>query len=134
MIKYTWPDDDVAQLKTRWEAGESAVAIARAMPGYSEKAISHKAQRLGLVRPVRTNTHKAFLSVPPDYRALQMQRHGNEPEPALINGQPITLLEAERQHCRWIVADNSQVCGRQTRQGSSWCPVHFARCYVAVRP
>jgi GcrA cell cycle regulator len=54
----SWTDDRIEQLKTMWEAGQTASQIAEALGGVSRNAVIGKAHRLGLQArpsPVRPN-------------------------------------------------------------------------------
>lgn len=44
----------------------------------------------------------------------------------------ITLLNAERYHCRWIDGApkaDAALCGEQTADGSYYCATHLKRCW-----
>ena len=54
----SWTDDRIEQLRTMWEAGQTASQIAEALGGVSRNAVIGKAHRLGLQArpsPVRPN-------------------------------------------------------------------------------
>ena len=63
----SWTDDRIDQLKTMWEAGQTASQIAEALGGVSRNAVIGKAHRLGLQArpsPVRPNEPEV-KAVPP---------------------------------------------------------------------
>jgi GcrA cell cycle regulator len=58
----SWTEDRIDQLKTMWEAGQTASQIAEALGGVSRNAVIGKAHRLGLQArpsPVRPNEPEA---------------------------------------------------------------------------
>jgi GcrA cell cycle regulator len=58
----SWTDDRIEQLKTMWEAGQTASQIADALGGVSRNAVIGKAHRLGLQArpsPVKPNEPEA---------------------------------------------------------------------------
>ena len=63
----SWTDDRIEQLKTMWEAGQTASQIADALGGVSRNAVIGKAHRLGLQArpsPVRPNEPEAKAPEP----------------------------------------------------------------------
>ena len=64
----SWTDERIEQLKTMWEAGQTASQIAEALTGVSRNAVIGKAHRLGLQSrpsPVKPNEVEAKPSASP---------------------------------------------------------------------
>ena len=47
---------------------------------------------------------------------------------------PVTLMELEPRHCRYIVCETpSLYCGERRQAGSSYCPDHHAVCWIKTK-
>ena len=88
----SWTDDRIEQLKSMWEAGQTASQIAEALGGVSRNAVIGKAHRLGLQArpsPVKPNEApvdpvvKAAPSAPPPPEPVR------EPEPEPVRAAPV---------------------------------------------
>jgi GcrA cell cycle regulator len=72
----SWTDERIEQLKTMWEAGQTASQIAEALGGVSRNAVIGKAHRLGL-------------------QARPSPVRPNEPEPKVVEPVAIAVPEPE---------------------------------------
>lgn len=137
-----WPARD-AELRARWDAGESTGAIAAAM-GLTKNAVVGRAHRLGLAargNPVRRAGDGAPRAIRLASRAAResvaagvRRSPAREPRPTPA---PPPLARAAR--CCWPLwpngagrehPDYGRCCGASARLGSSYCPAHHARAHV----
>ena len=92
----SWTDERIEQLKTMWQAGQTASQIAEALTGVSRNAVIGKAHRLGLQSrpsPVKPNEPEAkpvvaeepVAAPPPPPPALEPEP---EPEPVIEAAAP----------------------------------------------
>ncbi len=102
----TWTAEQITTLTAEWAAGKSARAIGLLI-GMPKNAVIGKAHRLNLpsrpspIRPTRP------LSGQTGKRGCQY-----------IAGEP-----------RWTLHGDAIYCGDTLQHGSSFCPVHHARCW-----
>ncbi|WP_425228167.1 GcrA family cell cycle regulator [Sphingomonas sp.] len=95
----SWTEDRIDQLKTMWEAGQTASQIAEALGGVSRNAVIGKAHRLGLQArpsPVRPNEPevKAPEPAPPPPAAAPPAPVRHEPAAPAPAPRPAVALPA----------------------------------------
>lgn len=119
-----WTQEREAKLREEWKNGHPLQYIANLL-GTTQAAVAGKARQLGL--PARQRAQY----VPPRRPIERL------PEPAkdeILAAGSRTIITAERHHCKWIndtpATAESKVCGRRTKPGSSYCPVHHARAWT----
>lgn len=152
MGSVSWPDDQVQTLKRMWDEGASAAEIAHAI-GRTRNAVLGMKMRLGLgsraVPPPLNKQAKlakrranyqarwARLAEEKAARRLVRLREAEAAEMAKAKAaeerasrlvcEPVSLLEAKRHHCRWIVGSAAEsvalFCGGLAVRGS-WCAQH----------
>ena len=86
----SWTDDRIDQLKTMWEAGQTASQIAEALGGVSRNAVIGKAHRLGLQArpsPVRPNEPTVVAAPEPVVMTPEPEPEP-EPEPVVEAAPP----------------------------------------------
>jgi GcrA cell cycle regulator len=145
-----WSDADIKTVKSMWQRGATATAIAAALgPGITRGAVLGKIHRLGLKRaedaepkarlragaaPARPA--QAKNGVKPALKALAGARAAEpvrrEPEPS--GPRPIWALG--QCQCRWPIGNlldpPGLFCGAATADGSSWCSVHERLVYTGT--
>lgn len=77
----SWTDERIEQLKTMWEAGQTASQIAEALTGVSRNAVIGKAHRLGLQS--RPSPVKPNEPTPPPPAPMPV-----DPEPVAVVAEP----------------------------------------------
>lgn len=138
-----WPARD-AELRARWEAGETAGQIAAAL-GLTKNSVVGRAHRLGLAArasPIRPRPDGAPRACPAPRAAraavaAAVLRPGSAPRPAPAPSAPPPLSRTAR--CCWPLwpngagrahPDYGRSCDAPARLGSSYCPAHHARGHV----
>lgn len=128
---FQWTAAKVEDLKRLIDAKYSSGKAAQEMR-ISRGAIMGKAYRLGLHFKSETPTNSS------EARLVQRRRAARKtykvvpmaPEP---NARNLTLLELERNDCRYVVtADHPMLfCGHEKADGSSYCAHHAHVCWQA---
>ena len=98
----SWTEDRIDQLKTMWEAGQTASQIAEALGGVSRNAVIGKAHRLGLqarpspVRPNEPDAAKVAVAEPaapppsaPPVASAPPEPEEEDDEPAPTSREPV---------------------------------------------
>jgi len=143
-----WTDGEVAILEKLWVEGFSASHIAAELGhGLTRSAVIGKANRLGLRRLVNGNTLRAARDGARRARAEKKVQANpvkqgrsrttkTDPFSEVPSGNDVTriigIMEIERHDCHWIEGDpkgSYTFCSRPVKQGTSWCPEHYARVF-----
>lgn len=141
-----WTEERIALLKSHFEAGLTCSQIARAI-GVSRNAVIGKLSRLGLSRPrnasggalVRKEAKLRGPRAVTQRRILDGLRAMAVPvaEPEVASAFRCSLLELDRDTCRWPVSDPDRAdisfCGRRRVDGLPYCPGHARLAYQAGR-
>ena len=89
----SWTEDRIDQLKTMWEAGQTASQIAEALGGVSRNAVIGKAHRLGLqARPSPVRPNEPVQAAPPPPPPVPEP----EPEPEPVRPEELRAAPAPR--------------------------------------
>lgn len=150
---FNWTDLAVAELKTRWAAGETCTEIALNMGGcLTRNAVIGKVTRLGLKKrrdshlytpkPKRKRAERTIrrngggyvpvvvaplLDEEPDTSSLEEIEAS--PPPATFLG--IALLDLKPNHCRYPRGEGAAIlfCGQPKRDDASYCTACHRRCH-----
>jgi GcrA cell cycle regulator len=147
MLASPWPDRD-GELRARWAAGETTLAIAEAM-GLTKNQVIGRAHRLGLParpHPIRRAEGGAPRTPRPAPKAARAAGAGAgasapspRPSPAPRERErapAVPAVLARTARCCWPVWPNGagrehpeygRYCGAPALLGSSYCPAHHAR-------
>lgn len=147
-VSFSWPDEAVDTLQRLWVEGFSASQIAAELGhGLTRSAVLGKANRLGLGRLVNGNTLRAARDGARRARAGKKEQANpakqgrsrtakTDPFSEVPSGNDVTrivgIMEIERHDCHWIEGDpkgSYTFCGKPVKQGTSWCPEHYARVF-----
>lgn len=129
--QFQWTESKVEDLKRFIEDKLSSGQAAREMR-ISRGAIMGKAYRLGLhfKSEAKTNSSTANLVLRRRKAKRTFKMVPMAPEPDARN---LTLLELERNDCRYVVTDDHPMlfCGHEKAAGSSYCAHHAHVCWQA---
>lgn len=146
-----WDDPaKIAKLRELWERGVSASLIAAQIGGVTRNAVLGKAFRLRLpmrvavvrkawTRPTRRKgpeRRRETLHLVPKPRKSRLAELLCEPLPAAAPDDVarLTLMDLEREHCRWPVGDPKDAgfgfCGCRAYAGLPYCETHVRRAYT----
>ena len=150
-----WTPEAVAKLKALWAERKSASECARELgPEFTRNAVIGKVHREGLSvpRPLgrptseRPKREPKPAPPPPDLPTVVVQAQTalprrNIPDVPIIEGPPVekpadcVLIQNLREgQCRFPMEKIGDrvwcFCAAPVVPGYSWCPHHFARCYV----
>ena len=144
-----WNEERVAELKARWNGGQTGTEICRAMGATSRNAVLGKAWRLGL-RPrvkftqlARNPTKRMRKRLKPpktapgsvhyiDGRVFTIKGEAM-PEPlAPLLRKPKTLMQLRHDSCRWPGEGHGAdmlYCGAPAERGYPYCAEHCEKAY-----
>lgn len=134
--KGNWSEERIGLLKILWGRRYSLSQIAHHLGGVTRCAVAGKLARLGLTRkrayprPPKTAFNFARKSSQAKRAAAGASVLPVPDAPPPLN---IPLLDLEPHHCRFIPGDDRLFCGRQKREGSSYCGHHHAIVYETRR-
>lgn len=138
-----WTESRIEFARARWEAGDTAAAIARALCGVTRNAVIGKLNRLGVFRdtPVRSPGRRAAnpnkIKGARLARTYESKRMEKPLPPAPIAPLNIPFLDREPYQCRAITDPTrfaQKVCGHPTHEGSVYCQWHNALHHVPRKP
>lgn len=130
---FDWTPEVIVQARALWDNGVSTIKIGRAI-GCSKNALVGKAHRLRW--PSRPSPIKGAAS----RKLRKPQPVGNQPTlPPLPHTTSSSVFAAQPpsmagRSCQWIDGAPTRhaiFCNAPTQPGSSYCPTHHARCWIA---
>ena len=142
-----WTPERVATVTRLWNEGLTTAEIGRAV-GMSKNAVVGKAHRLQLPpRPSPIRRGKSYSRTPKPKNGMNgangtngrksattpagimVQQKPRAPEPPLAVGNAA---------CKWPIGHPDEpdfhFCGEHALLGKPYCPEHYRRAYVAIRP
>jgi GcrA cell cycle regulator len=137
-----WTQEKIDDLSTRWNNGQSASVIARALgDGVSRSAVIGKVHRIGL--PKRQSTCRIIRLPsrrPPKQRVAPALRSVKTPPPeppSPATALRLTLMQLTDATCKCGLGDPKNAdfafCGLPVKQGSAYCPGHHGQFYSSIR-
>jgi len=136
-----WTPERVATVTRLWNEGLTTAEIGRAV-GMSKNAVVGKAHRLQL--PPRPSPIRRGSSAPKVARAPSQSngRHAAKaPAGIVVRAAPRVPqppLALGKSACKWPIGHPDEpgfhFCGEHALLGKPYCPEHYRRAYVAVRP
>jgi len=140
----TWTPERIETLRTMLASGHSYGEIAKALGRpLTHNSCIGKAKRMGLQQakrapslPPKRNGNRGKPKAPAIvHRVLMRPQHMPDPMPEAgvdVTGL-IGLLQLNDSTCKWPIGDPLKpdfgFCGGNTKDGSPYCPVHYARAY-----
>lgn len=128
----------VERLSALWLEGHSSSQIARELGnGITRNSVIGKIHRLGLCGPT-TKRHNRIPGLGPKYiRPTPVKpiipMDLSEPKPLMMDGKPVTVMNAKSCHCRWphgeVGTASFSYCGATISHGS-FCEYHSGKVYV----
>ena len=151
--KFAWTDENIAYLRERYTAGDTAAKIALTLgPDVSRNSVIGKIHRLGLNRGAARSSNdqpkKKVAAAGPKpvtkpVRAAATPPENPDPVPVRASAPPaadppgadgLTIFDLESHHCRFPFGDKPpyRYCGARKTEGFFWfCQAHAA---VALVP
>lgn len=137
----TWTQERVARLTELWDAGTSASLIGKAL-GVSKNAVAGKVHRMrlesrpwpiirvGQVAPTRKVALRRTTETVAEPRPQPnpISEPIAQPEPVAPPRRACQFIEGEKGRDFTLYADAPR-CPAAVQPGSSYCPVHDARCH-----
>lgn len=130
-----WPEADTEIVLAKWGKHSAAVIAKRFLQGrYSRNGVIGKAHRMGLKGALQTTDP---LAPPPKARVMSKPKPKvvppplPDPEPLLIDGKRITLLELSPGMCKWPISHMNDpemhFCGRADDGKGPYCEHHHRK-------
>lgn len=132
----SWPVEDDQVVRDLWGFHSAAVIARSFLQGrYSRNSVIGRANRMGLKDALKTTDP---LAPPPKARVMTKPKPKlavvppiPEPDPRLIDGKHIALLELSRGMCKWPISHMSEpevyFCGLADDGKSPYCIFHHGR-------
>ena len=139
-----WTPERVATVTRLWNEGLTTAEIGRAV-GMSKNAVVGKAHRLQLPpRPSPIRHGKSYPSTP---RPANGAKSANGRKSATSSAGIVTQIKPRAPQpplavgnaaCKWPFGHPDQpdfhFCGEHALLGKPYCPEHYRKAYVAIRP
>lgn len=144
-----WPDEMVEELTKRWDAGESASTIGKAI-NKTRNSVIGKAHRIGLAgrtrawknddKIVKISVRKPRMRKPITFgsQAVALEPINKKPEIEIVVPQITSIFDLNAVVCHWPIGEVGSpefgYCGRPICfQGNSpYCETHYQRAYKRV--
>ena len=136
-----WTPERVATVTRLWNEGLTTAEIGRAV-GMSKNAVVGKAHRLQLPpRPSPIRRGKSVNGTPRAPRVTNGRKPAAAPAGVVVQVKPRTPhlpLAIGNAACKWPIGHPDEpsfhFCGERALLGKPYCPEHYRRAYVAVKP
>ncbi len=130
-----WTPAAEADLRRRWEAGETITEISRAV-GVGRGGIAGKAHRMGLTRRPGPSAKTPHYKPPAPQNIMPIRAPRPETPPAPHSGPLVAMLDMKAHSCRWPFGEGSGVlfCGHRQTEGKPYCEAHCKVAYVVPAP
>jgi hypothetical protein len=118
-----------------FDNGSSGLEIAAEL-GLSRGTVAGLIHRLGL-RRAKVCSGEQYPRPAKDRRqkpnnAKPRTKRRRDDNSATENVEPVSIGDLEARHCRYIISEQPvKFCGRQKRDGSTWCGEHHRLCTIA---
>lgn len=145
-----WTPDRIAELRRRWDAGDSSTKIGAAL-GISKNSVLSKIHRIGMplrpspIRPragaeTQKEQRTARASVPSLADLLPAPARAEFATPSLVAATPPTIAASPSSAtatCQWPSGDprnpDFRFCGTPIASGRVYCAEHHARAYTPIQ-
>ena len=136
-----WTPERVATVTRLWNEGLTTAEIGRAV-GMSKNAVVGKAHRLQLPpRPSPIRRGKSVNGAPRPPSPTNGRKRATAPNGVVVRAKPRALqmpLAVGNAACKWPIGHPDEpsfhFCGEHALLGKPYCPEHYRRAYVAVKP
>ena len=136
-----WTPERVETVTRLWNEGLTTAEIGRAV-GMSKNAVVGKAHRLQLPprpSPIRRGTSTPSVPRAPSYS--NGRQAAKAPTGVVVRVKPRAPrppLAVGNAACKWPIGHPDEAdfhfCGEHALLGKPYCPEHYSKAYVAVRP
>lgn len=133
-----WTAERVDKIKSLWAGGLSGSQIARVIGHATRNSVIAKLHREGMLGDRKgKRSHQRTDLIPlhrPRRDLLAEMQELPEPEPATINGLPVTVMNVTDSLCHYPLGDPLTerfcFCGQPAAHSSSWCGFHYGKVFT----